>query len=49
MINSFIIKQSKKEEDKCFQELFPAVRYIFYGEPRHKRMSLPSVLGKPFL
>jgi len=28
-----------------FQELFPAVHYIFCGEPRHKRMPLPSGLG----
>jgi hypothetical protein len=27
-----------------FLELFPAVRYIFCGEPHHKRMSLPSGL-----
>ena len=28
-----------------FQELFPAVHYIFCGEPHHKRMPLPSGLG----
>lgn len=48
MINSLIIKQSLTEEDKYIQELFPAVHYIFYGEPRHKRMPLPSGLGQPF-
>ncbi len=29
-----------------FQEPFPAVRYISCGEPRHKKMSLPSGLKK---
>ena len=28
-----------------FQELFPAVHYIYCGEHRHNRMPFPSGLG----
>jgi hypothetical protein len=48
MENLVVIEQSQIEEDEYFQELFPAVHYIFYGEPHHKRMPLPSGLGHPF-
>ena len=37
-------------EDCHFQNTFiPAIRYIFYGEPRHKRIPLLSGLDKIFL
>ena len=39
---------SKIEEYEYFQELFPAVHYIFHAEPRHKRMPFPSGLELRF-
>jgi len=42
------LNKDLSEMHKIFQELIPAVRYIFCAEPQHKRMPLPSGLGHSF-
>ena len=44
MDNRHFTEQSHAQEHENLQKLIPAVRYIFYAEPRHKRMPLPSGL-----
>lgn len=48
MDNRHFTEQSHAQEHENLQKLIPAVRYIFYAEPRHKRMPLPSGLAHSF-